>query len=129
MKYTKTDAEETFGSYLRFLLNKYGHKSKDIARLLGFRPPYISDVLAGNNKPFKLSDLEKVVKQMPWTQKEVECLYDLAGQERNEIAPDLMALAKDSKQVHNLLRIIKRNKINEKQLQQICESLSSKGWK
>lgn len=129
MESTKTNAEKTFGSYLRFLLNKYGQTARALARLLHFTPPYISDVLAGNNKPLKFADLKRIETWLSLPSNEAEHLYDLAGQERNEIAPDLMALIKDTQQTRNLLRIIKRNKISEKQLQQICESLSSRGWK
>ena len=129
MESTKTNAEKTFGSYLRLLLNKYGQTARALARLLHFTPPYISDVLAGNNKPLKFADLKRIETWLSLPSNEAEHLYDLAGQERNEIAPDLMALIKDTQQTRNLLRIIKRNKISEKQLQQICESLSSRGWK
>lgn len=129
MNSTKTDAKETFGSYLRFLLNKYGQTARELARLLHFTPPYISDVLAGNNKPLKFADLKTIETWLSLSSNEAEHLYDLAGQERNEVAPDLMALIKNTQQARNLLRIIKRNKISEEQLQQICESLSSKGWK
>lgn len=129
MKSTKTDAEGTFGSYLRFLLNKYGQTARELARLLHFTPPYISDVLAGNNKPLKFADLKAIETWLSLSSNEAERLYDLAGQERDGIAPDLMALIKHTQQARNLLRIIKRNKISEEQLQQICESLSSRGWK
>lgn len=121
------NTKDTFGTYLRYLLNKHGQKARELARLLNFTPPYISDVLAGNNKPLKFQDLQKIETWLSLPDNEREHLYDLAGQQRNEIAPDLMVLVRDTKQVHDLLRIIKRNNISKKQLQQICEILRSKG--
>lgn len=127
MKPAKTHTTETFGTYLRDLLRQKGRKARELAFLLKFKPPYISDVLAGNNKPLKFLDLQKIESWLPLSPNEADLLYDLAGQGRNEIAPDLTVLIQGNKQVHDLLRVIKRSKVTNKQLQQFCEILKQQG--
>jgi len=64
-------------------------KLKDIAEAMGKTATYLSDIIKGRRNPPEIELLEKIAGILRLDEKEKAVMYDLAGKERNEVAPDL----------------------------------------
>lgn len=62
---------------------------KDIAKAMEMTATYLSDIIKGRRNPPEMKLLEKIAMVLQLSSKEKEVMYDLAGHERNETAPDL----------------------------------------
>lgn len=64
-------------------------KLKDIAEAMGKTATYLSDIIKGRRNPPEKDLLEKMALILHLTSEEKSKMYDLAGQGRNEVSPDL----------------------------------------
>jgi len=64
-------------------------KLKDIAEAMGKTATYLSDIIKGRRNPPEKDLLEKMALILHLTNAEKSEMYDLAGQGRNEVSPDL----------------------------------------
>lgn len=63
---------------------------KDIAKAMGdMSVTYLSDIIKGRRNPPEMKLLEIIAKVLSLTPKEKADMFDLAGRERDEAAPDL----------------------------------------
>jgi len=62
---------------------------KDIATAMGTTATYLSDIVKGRRNPPEMKMLNKIAEVLHLSSQETKELYDLAGRERNEAAPDL----------------------------------------
>jgi transcriptional regulator with XRE-family HTH domain len=62
---------------------------KDIAAAMGITATYLSDIIKGRRNPPDMKVLEKIAAFLQLSSAEREELFDLAGREKNEAAPDL----------------------------------------
>ena len=62
---------------------------KDIAQAMGTTATYLSDIIKGRRNPPEMSMLLKIADVLRLTDEERAEMFDLAGRERNEAAPDL----------------------------------------
>ena len=62
---------------------------KDIATAMGTTATYLSDIVKGRRNPPEMTMLNKIAEVLQLSSQETKELYDLAGRERNEAAPDL----------------------------------------
>ena len=62
---------------------------KDIATAMGTTATYLSDIVKGRRNPPEMTMLNKIAEVLNLSSQETKELYDLAGRERNEAAPDL----------------------------------------
>ena len=62
---------------------------KDIAKAMGTTATYLSDIIKGRRNPPEMNLLLKIAKVLQLTDEEKAEMFDLAGRERNEAAPDL----------------------------------------
>jgi transcriptional regulator with XRE-family HTH domain len=62
---------------------------KDIAAAMGTTATYLSDIVKGRRNPPEMSMLLKIADVLRLTVEERNEMFDLAGRERNEAAPDL----------------------------------------
>lgn len=62
---------------------------KDIATAMGTTATYLSDIVKGRRNPPEITMLKKIAEVLHLTLHETQELFDLAGMERNEAAPDL----------------------------------------
>jgi transcriptional regulator with XRE-family HTH domain len=62
---------------------------KDIAKAMGLTATYLSDIIKGRRNPPDMKLLKKIAAVLHLTSDEKEEMFDLAGRERNEAAPDL----------------------------------------
>lgn len=62
---------------------------KDIASAMGVTATYLSDIVKGRRNPPEMDTLKKIAIVLQLDDEERDFMYDLAGRERNEAAPDL----------------------------------------
>lgn len=62
---------------------------KDIAKAMGMTATYLSDIIKGRRNPPDMNSLGKIAAVLQLSTDEKEIMFDLAGRERNEAAPDL----------------------------------------
>lgn len=62
---------------------------KDIAKAMGTTATYLSDIIKGRRNPPEMNLLLKIAEILQLTDEEKAEMFDLAGRERNEAAPDL----------------------------------------
>lgn len=62
---------------------------KDIAKAMEMTATYLSDIIKGRRNPPDMKLLEKIAAVINLSSDEKEEMFDLAGRERNEAAPDL----------------------------------------
>lgn len=80
---------ETFGDYLMYLRRRNRITLKRLAEVIDISAPYLSDVENGKRDSFDLDKLNGIVKFLELSQEEADKLMNLAGDQRNDIAPDL----------------------------------------
>ena len=85
---------------------------KDIAAAMGTTATYLSDIIKGRRNPPDMSMLNKIADVLHLSQEEREEMYDLAGRERNEAAPDLPDYLMDVNIPHVRAALRKANKKN-----------------
>ncbi|RNC62748.1 MAG: hypothetical protein AWM53_02081 [Candidatus Dichloromethanomonas elyunquensis] len=62
---------------------------KDIAKAMEMTATYLSDIIKGRRNPPEMRLLEKIAEVLHLTPEEKAEMFDLAGRERDEAAPDL----------------------------------------
>ena len=84
------------GEFGRFIDNKRKGRGpggtdillKDIAAAMGVTATYLSDIVKGRRNPPEMETLKKIAIILQLTSEEKAEMFDLAGRERNEAAPD-----------------------------------------
>lgn len=74
---------------------------KDLAKAMGdMSVTYLSDIIKGRRNPPEMRLLEIIAKVLSLTPKEKADMFDLAGRERDEAAPDLPSYIMDENIPH-----------------------------
>lgn len=82
---------------------------KDIANAMGTTATYLSDIVKGRRNPPEMPLLLKIADILKLSQDEQAEMFDLAGRERNEAAPDLPEYIMDEKLPHVRAALRKAN--------------------
>lgn len=80
----------TFGGYLQKLRKEQGLRQSDLAEALGVSTVYICDIEKGRRNPPDYSKLQIIEHKLHLPPEKLDKFYDLAGQSRNGIAPDIL---------------------------------------
>lgn len=102
---------------------------KDIATALGVTPTYLSDIVKGRRNPPEIETLKKLAVILRLTKEERDYMYDLAGQERKEAAPDLpeYLMDKDIPHVRAALRRASDKKLGDDFWKKVMEQIEQEG--
>ena len=79
-----------FGNYLRELREKKKLRQEDLANAVNVSTVYICDIEKGRRNPPDMKKLRIWESQLELSNKEKTRFYDMVGQDRNEIPPDIM---------------------------------------
>lgn len=79
----------SFGDFIRTARVSRRLSLRTVAGCLGISAPYLCDVEYGRRKPFDSDKLLLLINILDLSRTEADTLYDLVGQERNTIPPDL----------------------------------------
>ena len=82
---------------------------KDIANAMGKTATYLSDIVKGRRNPPEMPLLEKIANVLKLTPEERAEMFDLAGRERQEAAPDLPDYIMDEDIPHVRMALRKAN--------------------
>jgi transcriptional regulator with XRE-family HTH domain len=101
---------------------------KDIAKAMGMTATYLSDIIKGRRNPPDMKLLEKIAAVLHLTSDEKEEMFDLAGRERNEAAPDLpnYIMDEDIPHVRMALRRANDKKLGDDFWKQVVDSIDGK---
>jgi len=94
----------SFGGYLTKLREGRGMTLRRMAQELEVSPPFISDVEKDRCAPLTADRIETVSMILHLTPDEKTALYDLAGKQRDTVAPDLPEYIKGKAYVSVALR-------------------------
>lgn len=88
-----------FGEYLEEKRKSRNYTIRLFARRVNISYTYLADVEKGRSKAFKLEILNKIIEVLQLDEKETYKLYDLAGESRNTISPDIEEYLKENKEL------------------------------
>lgn len=80
----------TFGSLLRQLREEKNLRQADVANAIGVSIVYICDIEKDRRNPPSYRKLQKIAGKLELTEEKASELFDLAGQARGEVAPDII---------------------------------------
>lgn len=80
----------TFGSLLRQLREEKKLRQVDIANVIGVTTVYICDIEKDRRNPPDYKKLQQIAVKLDLSDEKTAELFDLAGQARGEIAPDIL---------------------------------------
>ena len=93
-----------FGTYFAEKRNDKEISLRRMARLLGISAPYLGDVEHGRRKPLEIEKLTKAMDILELSEEERNTMFDLAGEARDTVAPDLVEYIMTHKHVVKALR-------------------------
>ncbi|KGF07080.1 XRE family transcriptional regulator [Tissierellia bacterium S5-A11] len=96
--------ELTFGDFISQKRKDLRITLKDMADRLNISSPYLSDVEKGKRDSFDLERLNQIAKILNLDEEESSLMMDLAGKQRNTVAPDLLEYILKTKGVSVALR-------------------------
>lgn len=98
---------------------------KDIAKAMEVTATYLSDIIKGRRNPPEMKLLEKITTVLQLTPDEKAEMFDLAGRERDEAAPDLPGyiMDKDIPHVRVALRRANDKKLGDDFWQKVVEAI------
>jgi transcriptional regulator with XRE-family HTH domain len=105
-------------------------KLKDIAEAMGKTATYLSDIIKGRRNPPEIELLEKIAGVLSLSEEEKATMYDLAGRDRNEVAPDLPDYIMNEELPHarTALRTAKQKRLGDDFWKEVYNSaLTKKG--
>lgn len=112
-----------FGNYIAERRKEKGLTLRETAKKLGITAPYLSDVEKGNRDSFDLAKLEKLSEILELTEEQKSKMMDFAGEDRGEVAPDLIHYAKTRTYVNAALRKAKDLDAGEEEWFKFIEEL------
>lgn len=116
----------TFGMYLSELRKGRRITLKDMAAKLGITSPYLSDVEKGRRDSFDIDKLNQIVQILNLNEEEADKLMNLAGDQRNEIAPDLSDYVARKDYINAALRKAKNIDAGEEEWFNFIKALEEK---
>lgn len=106
---------EGFLNFGDFIARKREQKRitlREMAKLLEITAPYLSDVEKDRRNPFDMDKLQKLNSILELSDDEMDLMLDLAGEKRNDIAPDLRSYIKQDHNITLALRTARNKKIS-----------------
>lgn len=117
---------ESFGEFLFAMREKYNLTLRELARQLGVSAPFLSDVEKNRTSALTKDRLDKVAEILHLSPDEKTTMYDLAGKQRNTIAPDLPDYIMGRAYVAAALRTARDLNANEAEWLRFVEELKKR---
>ena len=113
----------TFGEFLRQKRTESGITLRKLAEMLDFSAPFLIDVEKGNRNPPDLAKLEQIAGIFHLSDEDRQLMFDLAGEKRGSIAPDLPEYIMSRRYVTAALRIARDLDAGEEEWQWFVDEL------
>lgn len=96
---------------------------RKMAELLDISPTYLSDIEKSRRNPPDIDMLKKVSRILNLTEEEKYKMFDLAGEDRNEVSPDLPEYIMEKPVVRAALRKANRKGATDKEWEEFINKL------
>ena len=107
---------EKFGSFIRRLRVKNNIGQRELAKKIGVAPSYLNDI----EKSKRTAPRIELIKKLSLILKaDLDLLYDLAGNSKKTVAPDIVDYIENNPNVISLLRAAKSSKLNNDEIEQL----------
>ena len=114
---------KNFGDFLHQKRIAKGVSYRDLAAVLGVSAPYISDIEKDRRNAPAMDKLEKLAEYFMLSSEERSLMFDLAGEKKSEVAPDIPGYIKDHDYVASALRTARDLGASEKDWQDFVDEL------
>ncbi|NME83330.1 helix-turn-helix transcriptional regulator [Clostridium sp. SM-530-WT-3G] len=120
------NVEQSFGEFIAKKREEQRITLREMARLLKITPPYLSDIEKDRRNPPDKDKLDEIAKILCLSDEECNYMYDLAGNKRNTIAPDLPEYIMDTYNVRVALRKARDLNLGEDEWNEIVKELENR---
>ena len=100
---------------------------RQMARLFSISAPFLLDVEKGRKNPLSIEKLNMIQEILSLSAEDKDLMFDLAGDKRNEVAPDVPYYIKNRNIVIKAIRIARDLEATEEEWQQFIDNLESRG--
>lgn len=100
--------KERFGEFIAKKRKTVEKTLRYMADELGITAPYLSDIEKSRRNPPEMLLLKKFAEVLKLSSEEKNKMFDLAGQDRNEVSPDLPEYIMETPIVRAALRLAKK---------------------
>ena len=112
---------ETFGSYIRKLRIKNDIGQRELAKKIGVAPSYLNDI----EKNKRTAPKTQLIKKLSVILKaDLDLLYDLAGNSKKTVAPDVVDYIENNPDIVSLLRAAKSNKLGNDEIKELEKKIN-----
>lgn len=111
----------SFGEYFRALRKSKNVTQKAIADEICKSTMLVSGVETNKNKPFSVSDLEKIAKFLELTEREYKELLKEAAKERGVLPPYMLRYLNDHDEAYQLLDMFVEDDMGSNLLKKVIE--------
>ena len=105
--------DETFGSYIRSLRIRNNIGQRELANLIGISPSYLNDIEKNKRTAPRVDIIDKLSNIL---KADLNLLYDLAGNSKKTLAPDIIDFIENNPKVVSLLRTVKNSKFSDDEI-------------
>ena len=106
---------EKFGSYIRRLRMKNDIGQRELAKKIGVAPSYLNDI----EKNKRTAPRIELIKKLSVILKaDLDLLYDLAGNSKKTVAPDIVNFIENNPRIISLLRAAKNSKLSDDEIEE-----------
>lgn len=93
-----------FGDFIAEKRREKGISLRSMADELKIAAPYLSDIEKGRRNPPSFEMLEKIAMILNLSEEDRNLMYDYAGEDRNEVSPDLPQYIMEIPEARSALR-------------------------
>ena len=116
-----SNSSDTFGSYIRKLRIKHDIGQRELAKKIGIAPSYLNDL----EKNKRAAPRTKIIRKLSVILKaDLDLLYDLAGNSKKTIAPDIAEYIENNPKIVSLLRSAKNSKISSNEIEELEKKIN-----
>ena len=114
---------ETFGEYLKHIREEKHITLRELARRLELSAPFLSDVENNRRAPLTQERLATLVEVLNLSKAEEAEMYDIVGQQKGLLAPDLNPYVTKRPYVNAALRTARNLEATEEDWQRFVDDL------
>ena len=116
-----SNLSDTFGSYIRSLRIKNNIGQRELAKKIGVAPSYLNDM----EKNKRAAPRIELIKKLSVILKaDLDLLYDLAGNSKKTIAPDIVDYVENNPKIVSLLRAAKNSKLGNDEIEKLEKKIN-----
>jgi transcriptional regulator with XRE-family HTH domain len=116
----------TFGSFLEIKRKEKSLSIRKLAELLKITPAYLSDIEKGRRYAPDKEKLEEIARILVLSEEEINVMFDLAGESKGEIPPDLPEYIIEKDIVKVALRTANKSNASDEDWKRFIEQLRRK---